>query len=160
MKKLVEWGVKMPVSGRVYHKGSISILNNEIEIKILGTHHVHHTIGRCKLVDNEIGLFATDIEYSIDPEKLNEIQESNIRKQIEEKQLHADDKFTKDLTIAVYGKRSTDDYFEKDSVELRFLYHDLFLPISSTQREYDNRDNYNINDIVRELKLDHILNEN
>lgn len=158
MKKLLEWGVKMPVSGRTYYKGSISILSSEIEIKILSTNHDHYTIGKAKLVENEIGLFATDIEYSIDPEKLNEIQELNIRKQIEEKQFCADDKWTKDLTIAVYGSISNT-YFEKDSVELRFLYHDLFF--SRTQSDYNKRNNgHNINDIVRELKLDYILNEN
>jgi hypothetical protein len=158
MKKLVEWGVKMPVSGRTYHRGSILMPEIEMDIKVLCTHYNNHKIGKCKLFENEIGLFATDIEYSINTEKLNEIQESNISHLVEEGKLDPEnDLFTKELTIGVFGK-ADDEYFDKNSVELRFLYHDLFL--AQTKSVYNRDNGYNINDIVRELKLDYILNEN
>ena len=140
----------MPVSGRIYQKGSISIPYDNVDIKILSNPNNNSNIGKARIVENEIGLFAIDIEYSINIKKLNEIQESNISNLISEKKLDKEKaRYTKDLTIALYGHQHIYEYVEFNSVEFKFLYHDLF-----TSDVIDE-----IDIICRELKIDYLLNE-
>jgi hypothetical protein len=155
MKKLIEFGCKMPVSGRIYEKGNIIIpKNKKTDIIILSSNwskwesfEEHKKIGEAEIIENEIGIFAKEIEYFIDLESLEKLQDSFIKTMIDkyDEEIY----YTKDLCAGLFINGSNKGpIYSRGSIELKFLYHDIF--------NYKRSD---IDEIIREIKISLLLND-
>jgi hypothetical protein len=149
MKKLIEFGCKMPVSGRIYERGSVIIpKDKKTDILILSSNwsiwecwQTYKKIGEAEVIENEIGIFAKEIEYLIDLESLEKLQDSFLKSE--------SGHYTKDLCPGLFTLKSGDikNYSDKGSVDLKFLYHDIF-----------NNKKSDMDEIIRELKISFLLN--
>lgn len=143
MKKIqiVKWSEPMHTSSRIYHRFSIKLPNTPIiDIMLLNNDNKYERIGKATLIENEIELWADNIEYFIDESELNKIL---IDYHNEFKKDQTEYKYYNELTIGCIG-RELNEYKEKNSVELKFLYIHIL-----TKKD--------IKDILRELKLNSLL---
>lgn len=140
MKNIVIWGEKMPLTGRIYERGSINLpKSNLVDIMLLWDSKDYEIIGNAELVENSTGLFVINTNYFIDFNLLIEKLEKYYEIYTKE---NGKVKYTTDLTIACMGKYSLH-YTEDNKVDFKFLYHDLL--------------SINLKQIVRELKLSSIM---
>jgi hypothetical protein len=136
MIQLIKWGEPMHTSGRIYHRGSIKLPDTKTtDIMLLNNNNHYEKIGEATLIENEIGLFATNTDYYINVESLNNlIGEYHTRY----KKVHPEDKYYSELTIACMGKDKEE--YKEEELELKFLYRHLLT-------------NEPLKDIIRDLKL-------
>jgi hypothetical protein len=129
MKLIVKWDEPTPVTGRTYAKGCMKFKSAISDI-FLANDIDEMLVGKCRMVSDEVGLWATDIEYFVDENALKELLATYI----------SSDKGTTDLALSCYAtdnKKITDATFS-------CLRHHVFTSI-------------NLKEIFRDLKLSALI---
>lgn len=129
MKLIVKWDEPTPMTGRTYVKGCMKFKSDISEIKLVSglrnTADDSITIGKCRMVSDDFGLWATDIEYSVDENHLDELLEQ-----------HSHESGTTDLSLSCYGS----DRKIIDDATFNCLHRHVFTDV-------------NIKEMFRDLKL-------
>ncbi len=73
MKLIVKWDESAKISGRTYLKGCMKIENDISDILLQNLSGDTTKIGKCRIVSDEFGLWATDIEYFVDEKALDDL---------------------------------------------------------------------------------------
>jgi hypothetical protein len=100
----------------------------------------YEKIGEAEFIENEVGIFADNINYLIDKEYLNQIIDESINEYLK-KNINAKVYGGLTFTCAGYNR---DEYKEKNSVEFKFFSHQIC-------------SRNNIREIIRDLKLNSVL---
>jgi hypothetical protein len=144
--ELVTWDRPMHTSRRIYHRGSIKLPNNPlVDIMLIGNNTSdYQKIGTARLIENENGLWASNIEYLIDDEYLSKMQEDYLSEYIKE---NPNDKVFNGLAIGCTGI-PRDIYTgedEENSVEFKFLHRHILT--------------YDIKGVMRDMNLNKLLSD-
>jgi hypothetical protein len=141
MIEILTWNKPMHTSGRIYHQGSIKLPDNPIvDIMLLNSHNKYHKIGEAEIIENEIGIFANNIKYTVNKEYLDKIIEDSRERYLQE---NPNNLYYTELIIACQGLHKQV-YEEENEVEFVFLYRQLFV-----------KDD--IKETIRDLKLNSII---
>jgi len=126
----------MPISSRIYHRGSIKLPDNPIvDIMILNLKNDYCKIGECELIENERGIFINNIKYGVDKEYLDNIINISSIRYLKEEGVN----ISKELTLGCMGPLK-DVYKIENEAEFKFIYRQIF-------------EDFDIKEIVRDIKL-------
>ena len=141
MKEIMNWGKPMHTSSRIYHRGSIKLPDTKkVDIMLINLDNKYEKIGEAEFIENEVGVFADNINYLIDKEYLNQIIDESINEYLK-KNINAKVYGGLTFTCAGYNR---DEYKEKNSVEFKFFSYQIF-----------SRNDIRV--IIRDLKLNSVL---
>lgn len=134
MKLLVKWDVPAPRTDRIYVKGCMVVKSDISNIFLSNLKGDTREIGKCRIVSDDIGLWATDIEYFVDEFLLKELLEVSYRNNTSGRT------GTTELSLACMA---TDNKIIKDAT-FSHVTHQLFIDV-------------NMDEVVRDLKLSSVL---
>ena len=91
MKLIVKWDEPTPITGRTYQKGCMKF-KSEISDIFLANDVDEMKVGKCRILSDVFGLWATDVEYIVDENVLNDILN-----------LYTSDQGTTELSLSCYA---------------------------------------------------------